>query len=285
MLDLLLAQLANGFIWGWILALISIGLTLIYGQLEIVNVAHGVLYTLGAVASYYCVESLGGWGTSIIVAPLALALVGLVIYMTTIHFSLGRSPIVTVIISYGLIFIIEQGVILTFGGNPRMIPPPIPYTIPFFNGNYPLYRILAAVFSGLVIWGLLAFIRGTRYGLWIRAANQDPETAENMGIPTRKVFAGVFCLGSALAGLGGALAAPMVSVSFDMGHNIIIEAFIVVIMAGFGSIRGTVAASLIISMLMGLAAAFVDPVMAKVIAMAVLVVVLFIRPQGLFREK
>ena len=95
----------------------------------------------------------------------------------------------------------------------------------------------------------------------------------------------MFCLGSALAGLGGALAAPMVSVSFDMGHNIIIEAFIVVIMAGFGSIRGTLAASLIISMLMGLAAAFVDPVMAKVIAMAVLVAVLFIRPEGLFGEK
>lgn len=285
MFELILSQLTNGFIWGWILALISIGLTLIYGQLEIVNVAHGVLYTLGAVVSYYCATSYGGWGISLLAAPLALALAGLLIYFSTIYFALGRSPIVTVIISYGLIFIIEQGVILTFGGNPRMIEAPIPHTIPFFGGNYPLYRILAAVFSGLVIWGLLVFLRRTRYGLWIRATNQDPETAENMGIPTRKVFAGVFCLGSALAGLGGALAAPMVSVSFDMGHNIIIDAFIVVIMAGFGSIRGTVAASLIISMLMGLAAAFVDPVMAKVITMAVLVVVLFIRPEGLFGEK
>jgi len=284
MIELILSQLANGFIWGWILALISIGLTLIYGQLEIVNVAHGVLYTLGAVVSYYCVADFGGWGWSLLAAPLFLALVGVVIYLTSIRFSLGRSPIVTVIISYGLIFIIEQVVILTFGGNPRMIPNPIPATIPFFEGNYPVFRILAAAFSALTIWGLLLFLKRTRLGLWIRATNQDAETAENMGIPTRRVFAGVFCLGSALAGLGGALAAPIVSVSFDMGHNIIIEAFIVVIMAGFGSIRGTVAASLIISMLMGLAAAFVNPVMAKVVAMIVMVVVLFIRPQGIFGE-
>jgi branched-chain amino acid transport system permease protein len=218
-------------------------------------------------------------------APLALAAVGLVIYMSTIRFSLGRSPIVTVIISYGFIFIVEQTIILTYGGNPRMIPNPIAYNIPFIGGAYPLYRILAAAFSALVIAGLLVFLRKTRYGLWIRATNQDPEMALNVGIPTRKVFAGVFCLGSALAGLGGALAAPIVSVSFDMGHNIIIEAFIVVIMAGFGSIRGTVAAALILSVIMGLSSAFVDPVMAKVIGLAVMVLVLFARPQGLFGEK
>ncbi|MGD8563004.1 MAG: hypothetical protein PVG03_10720, partial [Desulfarculaceae bacterium] len=113
MFDLILSQIANGFIWGWILALISIGLTLIYGQLEIVNVAHGVLYTLGAVVAYYSVNVLGDWGWSIPLAPLALAAVGLVIYMSTIRFSLGRSPIVTVIISYGFIFIVEQTIILT----------------------------------------------------------------------------------------------------------------------------------------------------------------------------
>lgn len=285
MFDLIASQIVNGFIWGWILALISIGLTLIYGQLEIVNVAHGMLYTLGALAAYYSVNVLGAWGWSIPMAPFALAALGLVIYITTIRFSVGRSPIVTVIISYGLIFIIEQAIQLTFGGNPRLIPNPVEYNIPFFGGNYPIYRILAAAFSALVIIGLMLFLKRTRLGLWIRATHQDPEMALNVGIPVRRVLAGVFCLGSALAGLGGALAAPIVSVSFDMGHNIIIEAFIVVIMAGFGSIEGTVVASLIISVIMGLSAAFVDPVLAKVIAMAVMVVVLFIRPEGIFGEQ
>jgi branched-chain amino acid transport system permease protein len=182
-------------------------------------------------------------------------------------------------------FILEQTILLTYGGVPRMIPNPIPYNFPFIQGQYPLYRVFCAVFSALAITGLLLFLKKTRYGLWIRATNQDHETALTMGIPVQRVFAFVFCLGSALAGLGGALASPIVSVSFNMGSNIGADAFIVVIMAGFGSIVGTVAVSLIIAIITGVSAAFVDPVMAKVISMCVMVTVLLFRPQGLFGEQ
>lgn len=285
MFELIISQMVNGFVWGWILALIAIGLTLIFGQLQIVNIAHGALYTLGAVGAYYCVNNLGGWGWSLIVSPLALAAAGLIIYGAAIRFSVGKPPIVTVIITFGLMFIMDQTMMLTFGGVPRMIPNPIPYNFDLGTGQYPGYRVFCAVFSFVVISGLILFLKKTRYGLWIRATNQDHETAMAMGIPVQRVFALVFCLGSALAGLGGVLASPIVSVSFNMGHNIGVDAFIVVIMAGFGSIVGTVAASLIIAIITGVSAAFVDPVAAKVIGMGVMVTVLFFRPEGLFGEQ
>jgi branched-chain amino acid transport system permease protein len=285
MAELIISQVVNGLVWGLILALISIGLTLIYGQLEIVNVAHGALYTVGAVSAYYAFAWLGGWVFSLILSPLVLALLGLIIYLTTIRFALGKPPIITVIITYGILFIVEQTVFLTYGGVPRSIPTPIDYNIPFIGGDYPIYRVFCAVFSGLVIFGLMVFLKRTRYGLWTRATRQDYETAMNMGIPVRRVYAFVFCLGSALAGLGGALAAPISSVTFTMGNSIIIDAFIVVIMAGFGSVIGTLVASLVIEVVIGVSAAFVNPVMAKVIGMALMVVVLFIRPEGLFGEE
>ncbi|MEW6267194.1 MAG: branched-chain amino acid ABC transporter permease [Thermodesulfobacteriota bacterium] len=285
MMELIISQIINGFVWGWILALIAIGLTLIFGQLQIVNIAHGALYTLGAVGAYYCFHRLGSWGWSLVVAPLALTVIGLLIYVTTLRFTVGKPPIVTVIITFGLMFILDQTIMLTYGGVPRMIPNPIPYNFDLGTGQYPGYRVFCAFFSFLVIGGLIVFLNKTRYGLWIRATNQDHETAMAMGIPVQRVFGFVFCLGSALAGLGGVLASPIVSVSFNMGHNIGVDAFIVVIMAGFGSIIGTVAASLIIAIITGVAAAFVDPVMAKVIGMAVMVTVLFFRPEGLFGEQ
>ena len=198
---------------------------------------------------------------------------------------IGKPPIVTVIITYGILFILEQIVFLTYGGVPRSIPNPIPYNIPFIGGDYPLYRVFCAVFSGLVIFGLMIFLKWTRYGLWTRATKQDYETAMNMGIPVRRVYAFVFLSRLGTCRIGGALAAPISPVTFTMGHSIIIDAFIVVIMAGFGSVIGTLVASLVIEVVIGVSAAFVNPVMAKVIGMALMVVVLFIRPQGLFGEE
>jgi branched-chain amino acid transport system permease protein len=284
MIELLISQAVNGFVWGWILALISIGLTLIFGQLGIINVAHGMLYTLGAVGAYYCFAWLGGWWWSLLLSPIFLAVLGYILYQTTVRFALGRDPIVTVIITYGILFILEQTTFLLYGGIPRTVPNPIDYGIPFMGSTYPLYRVFCAIFSFLVIAGLMIFLKKTRFGLWIRATKQDYETALNMGIPVHTVYLTTFCLGAALAAIGGVLAAPISSVNFNMGNNIIIDAFIVVIMAGFGSIPGTVIAALIIEIVIGISAAFVNPVMAKVIGLGVMLVALFIRPEGIFGE-
>jgi branched-chain amino acid transport system permease protein len=285
MVDLLISQALNGFVWGWILALISIGLTLIYGQLGIVNIAHGVLYTVGAVVAYYCFAWLGGWGWSLILSPIFLALLGFVIYNTTMRSIVGKDPILTVIITYGIFFVLEHSTLLVFGGAIKTVRNPIDYSIPFLQGTYPLYRVFCAAFSVLVIVALSLFLKETRLGLWIRATKQDYETATNMGIPIRKVYVATFCLGAAMAGLGGALAAPITSVNFSMGHNIIVDAFVVVITAGFGSIPGTVIAALIIEIVIGISAAFVNPVMARVISIGVMLIALIIRPEGIFGEK
>lgn len=120
--DLIILQAINGFVWGWILALISIGLTLIFGQLEIVNVAHGALYTIGAVSAYYCFTWFGGWWWSLIISPLILALLGWVIYSTTFRFAIGRGVIATLIIAYGILFILEQGTMLLLEESPEPFP-------------------------------------------------------------------------------------------------------------------------------------------------------------------
>lgn len=284
MISLLISQAFNGFIWGWIIALISIGLTLIYGQLGIINVAHGALYTIGAVVAFYSFAYLGGWGWSLVLSPLFLALLGFVIYRSVIKFALGKDPITTVITTYGVLFILEHGTFLIFGGAIKIVDNPMNYSFPFVGGTYPVYRVFCAAFSAFILISLLLFLKKTRLGLWIRATRQDYETAMNMGIPIRKVYIITFCLGAALAGLGGVLAAPTTSVSFTMGNSIIIDAFIVVITAGFGSIPGTIIAALIIEMMIGISAAFVNPVMAKVISIGVMLIALFIRPEGIFGE-
>ncbi|MBW1971685.1 MAG: branched-chain amino acid ABC transporter permease [Deltaproteobacteria bacterium] len=279
-------QLLNGFVWGWLLALISIGLTLIYGQLEIINVAHGTMYTIGAVTTFYTFILFKSWSYALIISPLFMGILALFIYLSTIRFVVGGSPITTVIIAYGILFILEQLTLLIFGGVPRTIPNPIPQSITLFKGiSYPLYRIFCAGFSIVVITLLLTFLKKTKLGLWIRATKQDHETAAAMGISVPFVFMFIFVLGSALAALGGVLAAPITGVTFDMGNNIVIDAFIVVIMAGFGSIPGTIVAALIIEMVIGLSAAFVNPVIAKVVGLAVMLIALYIRPQGIFGEE
>ncbi len=284
MLNTIALSLVNGVVWGCILAMVSVGLTLIYGQLEIINIAHGAMYAIGAVTAFYVSTLLGSWAYSLLISPLVMAAIAMAIYGSSLRYRIVGYPVaVTLIISYGFVFILEQLTLLIFGGAPRCIPNPLPYEVGLFGGKYPIYRIFAAAFSLAVIGALLAFLGKTKLGLWIRATNQDHDTASAMGVPVPTVYMFTFILGSILAALGGTLVAPMTSITHNMGAEIIIDSFIVVIVAGFGSIPGTIVAALILSLTTGFFSVIMDPVLAKGISLAVMIGILYLKPEGIMR--
>lgn len=276
----------NGLAWSCILAMVSLGLTLIYGQLSVINMAHGAMYAIGAVTAFYVTIYLGSWWYSLVISCLVMAIIAAIIYMTTLKYRIVGYPIaVTLIICYGVMFILEQVTLLIFGGAPKMLPNPLPYSIRFAGIHYPVYRIFAAVFSLAVIGGLVLFLQKTRLGIWIRATNQDQDTASAMGIPVPSVYLITFILGSVLAALGGTLVAPMTSITHAMGAEIIIDAFIVVIVAGFGSIPGTIVAALILTLSSGIFSVMMNPTLAKGFSLAIMIAILYMKPQGIMKQK
>lgn len=286
MANMVAISIINGIAWACILAMVSLGLTLIYGQLSVINIAHGAMYAIGAVTAFYVTTYLGSWWYSLVISCLVMSIIAAIIYITTLKYRVVGYPIaVTLIICYGVMFILEQITLLIFGGAPRMLPNPIPYSINFSGIQYPVYRLFAAVFSLAIIGALILFLQKTRLGIWIRATTQDQDTASAMGIPVPRVYLITFILGSVLAALGGALVAPMTSITHNMGAEIIIDAFIVVIVAGFGSIPGTIIAAMILSLSSGIFSVMMNPTLAKGISLAIMIAILYIKPEGIMKQQ
>lgn len=275
----LVLQLVNGFVWGWILALLALGLTLVFGLLQVVNIAHGVLYAFGAIVAWYLGHVFGNFWLALAVAPLLVGLLGMGAYVCTVR-PVESTPIATVIATFGLLFIFQHIALLVFGPNPASVPLPVDLDLPLMERRYPVYRLLVAAAAMLIIAGLWLVLRRTDYGIWVRATQQDRDTAIAMGIPAAKIYTLTFGLGSALAALGGVLAAPITAVQFNMGLDIIIDVFIVVIAGGLGNFGGTVLVALFLRELEGLSAIFLTPILAKAVALLAMVAMLFIRKEG-----
>lgn len=273
----------NAVVWGMIMALIALGLNMIFGLLHIINMAHGALYMLGAVVAWYLIEVTGNFWIALVVAPLCVGIVGIAMERGLLR-KIEDKPITTIICTFGIMLALQQLVLMIFGGSPRRIAAPIPYRFQLFQLQYPLMRVVIAFISILVMAGLWFFLRKTKYGLWMRAVVQDREMAVALGIPVNKVYMWTFVLGSALAAFSGVLAAPIVSVEFMMGREVLIMAFIIVIVGGMGNLEGSVIAAIMISLIQGIGSLFVAPSIATVFALAFMIIVLLIRPQGLFGE-
>jgi branched-chain amino acid transport system permease protein len=273
----------NAVVWGMIMALIALGLNMIFGLLHIINMAHGALYMLGAVVAWYLIEVTGSFWIALVVAPLCVGIVGIAMERGLLR-KIEDKPITTIICTFGIMLALQQLVLMIFGGSPRRIAAPIPYRFPLFQLQYPLMRVVIAFISILVMVGLWFFLRKTKYGLWMRAVVQDREMGIALGIPVNKVYMWTFILGSALAAFSGVLAAPIVSVEFMMGREVLIMAFIIVIVGGMGNLEGSVIAAIMISMIQGIGSLFFPPSIATVFALAFMIIVLLIRPQGLFAE-
>ncbi|WP_336001894.1 branched-chain amino acid ABC transporter permease [Halorientalis halophila] len=279
--DLAVAIL-NGVTWGLIVALIALGLNLIYGLLEIVNMAHGSLYMLGAVIGWFAIDATGSFAAALLIAPLAVGAIGMTVERGILR-PIEDDLTITLIATFGLLLMFDQLALMTFGPGTRSVSAPIAGTVSYAGISYSLYRLVVGVVSIFLMACLYLFLFRTRYGTWMRGVRQDRETASALGIPTSKVYVFTFGLGAFLAALAGVLLAPIVSVGHLMGLDILAVAFMVVIVGGLGSLRGVLVASLIYALVENVSTLFMTPVEARILTFALMISFVLIRPDGIFR--
>jgi branched-chain amino acid transport system permease protein len=276
-----LAQVLNGISLGALLMIVSSGLAMIYGLRGVMNFSHGALYMIGAYVAYAVTTKTTFW-FALIVAPLALAAIGAVLELAVFRRVERRSPIEVALIAFGLALLIERGVTLIWGSSTHSVPAPkaLSGTAKFLGTSYPAYRLVVIGITLLVAAALVVWLWRSTTGLHIRAASHDTETAAVIGVNVDKMSLIVVSVGAALAGLAGTLAAPFVSASPGMDTAILINALIVVVVGGLGSIGGAMAVGMALGLLQIMGNVWV-PSVAALVPYALLISILLWRPQGL----
>jgi branched-chain amino acid transport system permease protein len=279
-LPLISYQLTNGIIWGLIVALLAVGLNLIYGLLNIVNVAQGAFYMVGAYLAWLAWSLTGSFSLGVVLAPLLVGAAAVLVERVVIR-PIEHDHDLTIIMTIGLSLVIEQAVHALFGGEIRSVGSPLTFTVPIFGLGYPGFRIVLAGIALMALLALWLFLNRTRYGLWIRAVRYNPGIAQAMGVPTEQIYAVTFGIGTGLAVLGGALASPIVTVRPEMGIDIIVLVFVVVIVGGLGNIFGSAVIAVLIASVEGLALVFTNPTVARVFSLAIIALVILRWPDGI----
>jgi len=276
-------QLFNGLILGSIYVLLSLGLTVIFGTLGVVNFAHGALYMLGAYAAYSLVTVLNlHFLVALLLCPFIVGIIGILLERFLVSRLYQLPHFYNLLLTFGIMFFVQDTIKNIYG------PEGEPFNIPEFLGGavnlgfmvYPKYRLFIILVTGFLALGVWLFIGKTKLGAIIRAGTDDSETADALGINISRVFTLVFGMGAGLAGLAGVLAAPIQDVSPLMGMNFLVETFVVVIVGGMGSIGGSILAGLIIGELVTLGIIFWPP-MSTTLIYVFMAVVLIVRPRGL----
>jgi branched-chain amino acid transport system permease protein len=282
---LLLATL-EGAVGAAVLALTALGLSLVFGVMRIVNVAHGAFFMLGAILAWWVTDTLGAGSAlnflaALIISPLAVGAVALVSERLVLR-RLNYNPESTIVATIGLLYVIEQVALMTYGPDARPVAAPLEFRVQFPWFGYSGYKLLVIGASIVVMltvwWGLTR----TRIGLMMRATQFDRETARAFAIPVDRVYGGVFAFGAMLAAIGAVLVVPIQQAHYLMGTDPLLLSFIVVIIGGLGSLRGTVLAAVIIGLSDGIISVFFTPTLAKIIATLVVALILVVRPKGLF---
>jgi branched-chain amino acid transport system permease protein len=277
-----LSQLFNGLALGSLLALISAGLTIIYGTLGVLNLAHGALFMLGGYAGLVAYNATGSFLVGIVVGSVFVLLVGIVLEWAFIRHFYGRPPEDQILLTFGLGIVIVELIRLAFGSLSQMVPTPAwaagVTSIGFLI--YPTYRIVVMGIAGASLLVLYLVLYRTRIGMVVRAGIEDATMVNVLGINVYQVFRLVFGIGAMAAGYAGAVNAPVVSLTPDMGDNILIETFVVVVIGGVGSFPGAVLGGLISGEVLSLTS-MIDPSYSQVMLYAIMTLVLVLRPQGL----
>ncbi|WP_066701725.1 branched-chain amino acid ABC transporter permease [Celeribacter ethanolicus] len=278
-------QTLNALQLSMLLFLLSIGLTVIFGLMHFVNLAHGSLYALGAYVAA-AAATVGGYWTGFFLAPVAVAGMGILLYGGLIKRMRKSGPMAQVLVTFGLIFALLDLTRIVWGDIALAIEVPslLAGRVSLFGIDYPVYRLFI-IALGLAIFAALAMVlKRTQIGAMIRAGVDNDAMAACLGINVERLFFIVFCVGCALAGLAGAVAAPLLSVTPDMGLQILIPTLIVIVIGGLGSLQGAIAGSLIFGFVQTFGAVLA-PQLASVLIYALLAAVLVIRPMGLFPAK
>jgi branched-subunit amino acid ABC-type transport system permease component len=281
-IGVLLPQLLHGLVFGAALGLLALGLTVIFGLLGVMNFAHGELFMLGAYAGIGVIGATGSFWIALLAAPLIVGVVGAVTEVATLRPIYAREPLYGLILTFGLALVFREGVRQIWGGDMRRILPPFPGSTPILGMTYPNYRLFLLAMSAIVLLAIWLFFTRTRAGIIVRAAVQDSEMLDGLGVNVKRVFTLTFAGSGALAGLAGLLLAPVFTVYPQMGVEMILLAFIVVILGGMGSMGGSVLAAFAIGIAQSLLTLWMNPQRVAIAIFAIMILVLIVRPRGFF---
>jgi branched-chain amino acid transport system permease protein len=285
----LLLALMEGMVSAAVLALSAVGLSLVFGVMRVVNVAHGEFYMAGAVVAWFVTTMVPGpaavgFIAALVIAPAMVACMAALADRLILK-RLNYDPEATIVATIGLLYMIQQAALTIYGPDARPVQAPFEWRIqlPWFGySGYKLFVVAAAVLILLAVWGVMT---RSKAGLVMRATQVDRDTARSFGINVDRVFTGTFAFGAALAALAAVLVVPIQQAHYLMGGDPLLLSFIVVIIGGLGSLRGTVVAALIIGLGDGVISMFFSPTLAKIVATLAVAMVLVFRPQGLFGAK
>ncbi len=301
MMNLFVIQALNGLQFGILLFLVAAGLTLVFGVMDFINLAHGVQYMVGAYLAVTFTQATGSFFMGVILAlPTAFAF-GLLLEVLVFRHFYDRDHLDQVLATFGVILILHEGVKILWGAAPISIPIPdvIAGSIPVLgNLRYPIYRLLIIAAGLIVAIGLYILVQHTRTGMLLRAGASNPDMVSVLGVDIRRLFMIVFGVGAMLAGFAGAMIAPILSVEPNMGDGILILTFVVIVIGGIGSIRGAFIAALLVGLVDTVGRSF-GPILLKLflepaaasqagrtltpmLIYILMAAVLFFRPAGLF---
>jgi branched-subunit amino acid ABC-type transport system permease component len=282
--NFLFVNILNGVVYGSFLLLTSLGLSLVFGLGRVVNFAHGAIYAMGGYALIAVMYGIGaGYWLGLVAAPLLVIPIAMVIERVAIRPIRHRPDVDTLLVTFGLSSMIVGGIEYVWGTGTKLLPPPSPFAgiVDVFGNQYPLYRLVAAVVSLLVSAGVFVVIQFTPIGLRIRAITDDPGMAEALGVNRKRLLTLVFGCAAGLAALAGALGAPIFAIHPEMGMNILIDSFLVVVLGGLGSLTGSVIGAFFVSLTKSIGGGYFAE-WSTAILFLVVAVVLIARPTGVF---
>ena len=300
MTQLVFEQALNGLQFGLMLFLLAAGLTLVFGIMDCINLAHGSLYMVGAYFAAAAAQAADSFWIGLGAGVAGAAVLGLVLELSLFRQLYRRDHLSQVLATFGLILIANEAVRMIWGAQPLLLNPPDALAGPVEIGTffYPAYRLVIIAF-GLGVAGLLyLLVARSRVGMWVRAGAANREMTEALGVNVQGLFTAVFVFGAGLCALAGGLLGPLLAVQIGMGESVLILAFVVIVIGGIGSIRGALVGSLIVGTVDTLgrallptllraalpadAAATLGPALASILIYLLMAAILFFRPQGLF---
>lgn len=277
--------MVTGLALGVAVILVALGLTIIFGLLDVINMSHGEFYAVGAFIALFLGQSLAvPFWLLLLLVPILMMPIGYAVERGLIQrvFNSPDRHVTTLLLTFGFGLVLEEIIKFIFGPNPYKPDTPIRGAVEILGVFVPSYRLFLIVFGALVIALTALIVYRTRLGAMVRAAAFDRNMAASLGVPVERVYAGAFAFGVTLAGLAGVLLAPIYSVFPTMGRDFILLAFTVVIVGGMGSIAGAVIAGLFLTQVQAIASLYISPIWTDPIVFGIMVAMLMVRPQGLY---
>ncbi|OGK81695.1 MAG: branched-chain amino acid ABC transporter permease [Candidatus Rokubacteria bacterium GWA2_70_23] len=280
----LFLALLEGTVGALVLALTALGLSLVFGVMRIVNVAHGEFFMLGAIVAWYVSTLTGSFLLALLVAPVAVAGVAVLADRFVLR-RIGYEPESTIVATIGLLYILQQTVLTTYGPYARPVEAPVYFRVDFPWFGYSGYKLVVAGVAAVLLLVTWMALSRTTLGLQMRATQQDREMAQAFAVPVGRVYTVVFGVGAGLAAAAGALIVPVQQAHYLMGLDALLMSFVVVILGGLGSLRGTLVAAFVVGLSDGAISVLFSPTLAKIVATLLVALVLAVRGRGLFGEE